>query len=449
MSSERQESGSTRDAQEIDRLRSNISLPLGASPKELVELLYAIPRDIVSDGFDVALEALGTQIPMTTYEYPTGMECLTWIIPEKWICKEARLETLDGQTLFSYDDCPLHVVSYSLPFEGEVGRDELMEHLHVHPSLPDAVPFVHKYYERNWGLCCSKNLCDSLKEKKYRVVIRTSFSPGHLKVGEIVLHGESDESIVFCAHLCHPAQVNDDMAGVATGIEVMRRLRGMERRRYTYRLLLLPETIGSAAWLAHNENIIYKIKGGVFLEMLATHHHHELSLSLKRDSLLDAICERVLRKHDPDVRVTPFMNNVLNDERMFNSPGIRVPMLSLSRVLPREHKLWPYREYHSSLDVPENANFENLDRSIDIVMEIAMAIEESCVPVPLFKGEIFTSRFNLLDYGSMYTLIHSVPYHLDGEKDIQQIADLTGFSVEKVEEFLVLLQKEGLIAWKP
>jgi hypothetical protein len=88
------------------------------------------------------------------------------------------------------------------------------------------------------------------------VVIRTRFEPGTLKVGEVVVPGGQPESFVLVAHLCHPAMVNDDLTGVVVGLEAMRRLLdGFPDRQpdYTYRLLILPETIGSVAYLSHNE----------------------------------------------------------------------------------------------------------------------------------------------------------------------------------------------------
>ena len=77
------------------------------------------------------------QVPMTIHEYPTGTACWTWVVPEKWTCHEADLETMDGRRLFSYADHPLHVVSDSLPFEGVVTREELLLHLHVYPRIPE------------------------------------------------------------------------------------------------------------------------------------------------------------------------------------------------------------------------------------------------------------------------------------------------------------------------
>jgi aminopeptidase-like protein len=165
-------------------------------------------------------------------------------VPEKWACREAHLETMDGRRIFTSTDNPLHVMSYSLPFSGVVEREALLRHLHVHPTLPDAVPFIFKYYERDWGLCCSRTMRDALRDEHYRVVIDSGFSYGTLKVGEVVVPGEREDSIVMCAHLCHPAMVNAALTGVVVGVDVMRALLAGRRRRYTYRLLIVPETIG-------------------------------------------------------------------------------------------------------------------------------------------------------------------------------------------------------------
>ncbi|HVF08353.1 MAG TPA: DUF4910 domain-containing protein, partial [Actinomycetota bacterium] len=266
-----------------------VPLSRAASMREMIDALWRLPRDIVSDGYDRALAALAGQVPMTVHEYPTGTECWSWIVPEKWTCHEARLERLDGTVLVSDAENPLHVVSYSLPFEGEVTREELLAHLHVHPRLPDAVPFVFKYYERDWGLCCTTTRRDALRDERYRVVIRTTSSFGTLKVGEIVVPGESDETFVLCAHLCHPGMVNDDLTGVVVGIDVMRALLAGPPPKFTWRFLIVPETIGSLAWLSHNEELIERMRGGLFLEMLGRDIPHALQLSFTGASSVDRL----------------------------------------------------------------------------------------------------------------------------------------------------------------
>ena len=207
---------------------------------------------------------------MTIHSYPTGEACWTWRVPEKWTCSEAYLETLDGRRLLDYRDHPLHVVSYSLPFEGVVSRDELLRHLHVHPRLPEAIPFVFKYYERDWGLCASQSCGMRWMRRRTGWSSVPSFEPGTLKVGEVVIPGESQDCFVLVAHLCHPAMVNDDLTGVVVGLEVARSLLAGPQPYYTYRLLILPETIGSVAYLSHHEDLIPDMRPGCSWRCWAT-----------------------------------------------------------------------------------------------------------------------------------------------------------------------------------
>ena len=419
-------------------------IPENATMEEMISAVWRLPRDIISDGFDAAIYALSRSIPMTLHEYATGTECFTWIIPEKWVCYEAYLETLAGRRIFSYHDNPLHVVSYSLPFEGIVTREKLFEHLHVHPKLHDAIPFVFKYYERDWGLCCSNNLKDTLTEEKYRVLIKTEFISGTLKVGEVIAPGRSEESIVLCAHLCHPCMVNDDLTGVVVGIEVMRELKKRKDLRYTYRFLIVPETIGSAAYLSHNEHLIPRMKGGLFLEMLGTDFPHAIQRSYNGSTEIDQCAEMIVKENNDQSWADDFLTIIYNDERMFNAPGIRVPMISLSRVLPRNHKDRPYREYHSSLDTPDSINFSNLEKSRDVVLKIIDALEGNCIPVPKFKGELFCSKYKGIEYGRMFDIIIKVVFRLDGKRTIADIAQDSNISFNDVKSFLKILEAEDL-----
>jgi aminopeptidase-like protein/aminoglycoside N3'-acetyltransferase len=430
---------------------SAIRLPDDASMEELIAALWKLPRDIVSDGYDEALRALSTQVPMTVHEYPTGTECWTWLVPEKWTCREAWLETLDGRRLFSYEDNPLHVVSYSLPVDREVSREELFEHLHVHPALPDAIPFIFKYYERDWGLCCSRKLKDSLGEDRYRVVIRSEFSYGTLKVGEVIVPGRTSKTFVLCAHLCHPAMVNDDLSGVVVGVKVMQELLKRRNLRYTYRFLILPEIIGSAAYLSHQQDLIPKMTGGLFLEMLGLENPHALQLSFAGDTELDRCLSQALKESDPQAWTGPFRTVVGNDERQFNAPGVRVPMLSLSRVM-RNLETWRYYpEYHSSQDTPELASSPRLAESRDLVLKMIDAVEGDQVPVNRYQGEIFCSRYGL--HIDAYAnpegnrALFDIIFLIDGTRSVAEIARICKVSIESARSVVKELRRLGLVEY--
>jgi aminopeptidase-like protein len=428
-----------------------VELAPGASMREMIDALWRLPRDIVSDGYDAALTALATQVPMEIHSYPTGLECWTWIVPEKWTCHEAYLETLDGRRLFSYADNPLHVVSYSLPFDGEVGRDELLRHLHVHPQLPGAVPFVFKYYQRDWGLCCSRELRDSLTDERYRVVIRTDFSYGTLKVGEVVVPGRSPETIVLCAHLCHPGMVNDDLTGVVVGIDVMRRLLEGPTPRFTYRFLIVPETIGSVAHLSRHPELLPTLKGGLFLEMLGRNHPHGLQLSFDGRSAVDRCFSEVLRRHSPGGWTTPFRTLAGNDERQFNAPGVRVPMLALTRQLRPDDPDFPYREYHSSRDVPELVPGGSLEASRDLVLRMLRTLDADRVPRNRFQGEVFCSRYGIhidpFENPEGNQALFDIMFLIDGTRSVGEIAETCGISFEAVQGTVEELRRHGLVEY--
>ncbi|HEY4718452.1 MAG TPA: DUF4910 domain-containing protein [Anaerolineales bacterium] len=373
-----------------------------ATMLELIEELWFLKRDLVSEGYDRALARLAAELPMTIHEAPSGAKVWTWTIPEAWTCHEAYLEALDGTRLIDVANHPLHVVSYSLPFEGEVSREELLQHLHVHPHRPDAIPYVFKVYQRDWGLCASQTLRDALKDKRYRVVIHTEFTPGTLKVGEVVVPGERDECFMVATHLDHPAMVNDDLSGVVVGLEAARRLLSGPKPHYTYRFLFLPETLGSIAYLSQHDYLIPKMLGGLFLEMLGNDAPHALQTSFQVDSAADTCLVAALRGAEPDAYVGAYRTIIDNDERQFNAPGVRVPMLSLSRVvnpyLP-ESRFYPYPEYHSSLDTPAIVSADRLESSVKLVLELLSAFDHNRYIVNRFKGEVFASGYGLwVDY---------------------------------------------------
>ena len=431
--------------------RFNIELPENSDMMQMIETLWRLPRDLVSDGYDAALEALSRQIPMTIHEYPTGTHCWSWIVPEKWTCEEGYLETLDGKQIFSYEDNPLHVISYSQPFEGEVSREELFRHLHTHKILPDATSYGFAFYKRDWGLCCSQKLKQTLTDEKYRVCIKSRYNFGALKVGEVVIPGESDQSVMLCAHLDHPAMVNDDLVGVVLGIEAMRRMSALKKPRYTYRFLIVPETIGSIAYLSGHEDLIQKMKCGLFLEMLGLNQPHALQLSYSGDTEFDQVCSYVLKNRDPACWIGKLRDVIGNDERQFNSPGVRVPMLSLSRVLKKTEANYPYAEYHSSQDDIETLDYGKLEESLSVVMEIIDTFEKNVRPDSRFKGEVFLTRYGL--HVDWFTdkqgaeALSKIMDCLDGSNSILDIAKKLNIPFEDVYQIVESFHASGLVSY--
>ena len=101
---------------------------IGKKILKIIKDLYMYNRSIITEDFDKALEYIAEIIDLNIIEIPSGTECWTWIIPQKWTINEAIVK--DGkEIILNFNDHPLHVAAYSQPFEGYVNKKELLKHL--------------------------------------------------------------------------------------------------------------------------------------------------------------------------------------------------------------------------------------------------------------------------------------------------------------------------------
>jgi aminopeptidase-like protein len=243
--------------------------------------------------------------------------------------------------------------------------------------------------------------------------------------------------------------VNDDLTGVVVGVEAFRRLLAGPQPYYTYRLLILPETIGSVAYLSHNESLIPKMIAGLFLEMLGNNSSHALQGSFQPDSQADRCWFNAFSELDPQGYTGPYRSVINNDERQFNAPGVRVPMLSLSRVEPANSPTRPYREYHSSFDTPEVITSQRLEESVRVVLGLLEAFERNQYVVNCFKGEIFCSGYDIwIDYRvnpEGHRRLFEIMERCDGERTVADIAADLGIPFNAAWNVVDLLHKKGLV----
>ena len=108
-----------------------------------------------------------------TIETYTPLEkAWTWYVPERYVVHEAYLEIEGGERVVDFKNNPLHIVSYSPPVDATFSFEELQPHLYFNEKRPHAIPWVFKYYDRDWGFCLPKNVFDKLpRDKKYLSLI--------------------------------------------------------------------------------------------------------------------------------------------------------------------------------------------------------------------------------------------------------------------------------------
>ncbi len=399
---------------------------------ELLRQICPLNRSLVSDGYDEALRILDDRVGLNIHAYPSGTQCWTWRIPQKWTVHEAYIEA-EGQRIVDVADHPLHLWSSSLPVDRVVTAKELEAHLAYDPDRPDSIPFRFNFYDLTWGFSVTWEQYQQMDADEYHVVIDAEHTDGELKVGEATIEGHSDEMVIFMAHLDHPAQANDGLSGVVVGAELVDRLRERDLH-YTYQFLFLPETIGSIAYFSHNEDLIPRSRCGVFLEMLGNDNVFALQHSLQHDDFIDRAARRVLvdRFGEGNFMEGRFREVVGNDEMVLNGPGLGVPTISISR--------WPYPEYHTDRDTPQIISEARLEEACDVILDLIDILETDFVPRRRFKGPIFLSGHGLwVDYRENFALnraIEKVMLSLEGDQSILDIADQTRVTYRDIHDFV-------------
>lgn len=247
-------SSSTNSKSGTIESRANGSLPdaaAGARAHRLASELFPICRSITGPGVRKTLAIIQQRLPqLTIHEIPTGTQCFDWTVPREWSVRSAYIEGPDGRRIVDFDDTNLHLVGYSVPVDATMSLDELRPHLHSIPDMPDAIPYVTSYYVERWGFCLTHRQLEQLKPGTYKVKIESTLTAGSLTYGELRLPGTSDREIFLSTYVCHPSLANNELSGPAVTTELARWLGDMASRRFSYRIIFIPETIGSIVYPA-------------------------------------------------------------------------------------------------------------------------------------------------------------------------------------------------------
>ncbi|WP_228055560.1 DUF4910 domain-containing protein [Lusitaniella coriacea] len=316
---------------------------VGQEMYQLVERLYPLCRSITGDGVRETLKTLKNSIPLNICEVPSGTAVFDWTIPKEWNIRSAWIKNDRGEKVVDFQDCNLHVLSYSIPIHCKLSLTELKQHLYTIPSHPDWIPYRTSYYKENWGFCLSHEQYTQLQEGEYEVYIDSSLEDGSLTYGEYYLPGETKDEILISCHICHPSLCNDNLSGITIASFLAKSLKE-QSRRYSYRFLFVPGTIGAIAWLALNESKVSQIKHGLVLTCLGDSGSFTYKKSRRGNAEIDRAVEYVLQQSGQAHEIVEF-SPYGYDERQYCSPGFN---LAVGCFMRSPHGTFP--EYHTSAD---------------------------------------------------------------------------------------------------
>ncbi len=443
---------------------------LSAQARDFLNRLFPLCRSLTGEGVRQTLAILREVADFTIQEVPSGTVAYDWVVPEEWNVREAYIADSHGRRIVDFQQNNLHLVSYSIPFEGTLTFEELRPHLHTLPDLPDAIPYRTSYYNRTWGFCLSQRQFDALdRQETYFVKIDTVLAPGSLTYGEAVLPGRSGHEYLISTYCCHPSLGNDNLSGMVLWALLLREL-SQRQRRHTYRFLIAPETIGALVWLSRNESIAPTIAGGFLPSTVAGPGPFGYKRTFLGNSIIDRVVRQTFRELRLDYIEYPFDING-SDERQFSAPAFRIPIGMICK-----DKYYEYTFYHTSLD---NLDFISADALIQTLKLYLLAIEKlemnrtyrSLMPYgepmlgkrglyPNLGGSIKQQAANLhlpheqrpyqvseetILYGNELDAIRWLLFYSDGQTSLLDIAEKTSFPMRQLFEIAEKLVSHHLL----
>lgn len=408
--------------------------------------LFPICRSITGNGVRETLSRIKEVIPgMQIFEVPSGTKVFDWTIPNEWAIYEAYVENEDGKRIIDFAENNLHLVGYSIPVDIVVNKEELDKHLYSLPQHPDWIPYVTSYYKEHWGFCITQNQREQLKDGHYHVVIKSRLFPGSLTYGELLIPGESEKEIFLSTYICHPSMANNELSGPVLQVELAKWLLSKEWRKYSYRLIWVPETIGSITYLARNLEVMKKnIIAGYNLTCVGDDNAVSYVASRSGNTLADIAAKSVLKFAAPGYKYYSFLHRG-SDERQYNSPGVDLPVCSVCRS-----KYHEYPEYHTSADDMNYISPTGLQKAYEIYVEIIESLEANvkyrctvcCEPQLGKRGLYPAESFNRSSL-SVQDMMDFIAY-ADGSLDLFEISEIINVPVYKLKTIAQKLVEENL-----
>jgi len=409
--------------------------------------LFPICRSLTGDGVRQTLSYLQELVPgLEIREIASGTQVLDWNVPDEWNIRDAYIADSSGRRVVDFHESNLHVVGYSTPIDTKMTRAELEPHLYSLPDQPTAIPYVTSYYSRAWGFCMSEQQREAIGEGPFHVVIDSTIGPGVLNYAEILIEGDTPEEILLSTYVCHPSMANNELSGPVVAAALARWLQAMPRRRYSYRILFLAETIGALAYLSqHLEHLQQQVRAGWVLTCIGDDRAYSYLESRLANTLADRLSVKIMDERAADYTTYSYLHRG-SDERQWCAPGVDLPVASLMRS-----KYNTFPEYHTSLDDLTFVTPEGLQGGLDMMKAAITLAEANRVWRATTLGEPQLGKRGL--YPTMSTKgstavvidLKNVLAYCDGAHDVIDISNTIGLPTAAVLEILEKLAGPGLI----
>lgn len=411
---------------------------------KMAKELFPLNRSLIGPDIRNSFQYFINDNPEFKYiKFRTGNSVFDWQIPEEWIINDAYIEHESGKRYAEFSKNNLHLIGYSKPVDKFLSKEELLPKLHTLPDFPNAIPYLTSYYKKDWGFCLKHNDFETLPDGKYRIFIDSEYKAGKLCLIEAVIPGKSKEEIFFSSYLCHPSLANNELSGPVLLNQILSKIKTIKNRHYTYRFVLLPETIGSIAYLSKRIGTLKSnMICGFNLTCVGDQRAYSHIFSRKGDSIADDALSSALLNLDNVIEYSFLQRG--SDERQYCAPGIDLPLCTFCRS-----RFGKYPEYHTSEDNFNVLTAKGLEGSYKVLLNIIEAFEIGIFPKIKVLGEPQLGKRNLypnlFDGGNSERLRMNVIAYSDSKNSIFKIAKIIGANLSLVLDEILILKENNLV----
>ena len=422
-------------------------MEIGTFCLKLAKILFPICRSITGPGVRETLSILSEYLPnLRMQEVPSGYQAFDWVVPDEWFIRDAYIENESGKKVVDFKEHNLHILGYSIPIDQWMSLDELNNNLHSLPDQPDAIPYITSYYSKRWGFCLTHNQRKKLNPGRYRAFIDSELIKGKLDYADLILPGESEDEVFISSYVCHPSMANNELSGPVVVTALARWLMSLKKRKYTYRIAFIPETIGAIVYLSKNLNHLKKnVIAGFNVTCIGDERAYSYIPSRAGNTLADQVALHVLKYKDPNFKRYSWLDRGSN-ERQFCAPGIDLPVATIMRS-----KFTAYPEYHTSLDDFDLVTPNGLQGGFDVLRDAVEVLENNelmkgivlCEP-QLGKRDLYPTLSSKDSSNTVATMMNMISY-CDGEHTLLEIAETIGVPMMELVNIAQKLRTWGLI----
>ena len=422
-----------------------------------LKILFPICRSITGDGLRQTLTYFESfHKEYKRIKFKTGLKVFDWEIPKEWNIKDAFFENIEtGEKFAEFKKNNLHIVNYSEPIDEIIEYEKLVKRIHTIKNRPNWIPYVTSYYKKYWGFCIQDSIKKQLKKGKYRVYIDSSIEKGFLELSHAILKGKSSKEILFSSYVCHPSMANNELSGPVVLNSLFNYIKkNYPERKYTYRFILQPETIGSIAYISkYHKKLKRDLICGFNLSCVIAAFNitcvgDNKSYSYVNTPYENTISDEALKAallNLNNVKAYSFLDRG-SDERQYCSPNLKLPICTFSRS-----KFGEYPEYHSSADNLDFVSEEGLKGSVNILKYIVDAFEIGLYPKSRTIGEpqlgkrgLYRNISETYKQNNSQIRMNLIAY-CDGETNIFRICKLIKCNLKQVMEEYKLLKQNNLL----